>query len=391
MQILESKVLNAIQRAQYKQLALYIRHKYKLNFVTEDGRNGLFYALDIADAHQRQKMIKFCLDHGIDPLQKETTSGFTPLHEAISRQQVESVQLLLANVSGEINWREFDTQGRTILHLAVEANSIPILDALLNVMNHYGVSVDIPDRNGLTPYLLAIKLHLRDMVQILLKKGHASRRQCDLPTHRSANDWEIAGIEDHSLLVRDKLQHEINNAMNEGKISKARQLKQIYDTQLIPSKTESIPRRSTFLSPSITSGLNVKSRTSINEMIGQLPEGVIPDSYVKSEQDSQTFHLTQNSSGTLSASSLLPPISTTRRYRPTLTVNALVDLFQVAAEQCAPSYRPSHKTIMNKALEQQARQKQLSQTHRSTLATLNSVTHPSSTLGYRRSIHISKR
>ncbi|UJR26047.1 hypothetical protein I4U23_007393 [Adineta vaga] len=325
MQISESKILNAIQRAQYKQLALYTRHKYKLNFVTKDGRNGLFYALDITDAHQRQKMIKFCLDHGIDPLQKDTENGYTPLHEAIARQQVESVQLLLANVSGEIDWRAYDMRGRTILHQAVEANNVAILEALINVMNHYGVSVDIPDRNGLTPYLLATKLHLREMAQILLKKGHASRRQCDISTHRSANDWEIAGIEDHSLLVRNKLEQEIHNAMNEGKINKVKQLQQIYDTQLIPSTSKPIRRRNSFVSMSVLTGLNVKSRMSINQMIDRLPEGIIPDSYVKSQRDGKTFHLTD----TQSTSSLLPPISTTQRYRPTLTVNALVDLFQV--------------------------------------------------------------
>lgn len=329
MQLLEFKVLNAIRQSQYKQLALFIRHNYNLNVKTEDGRNGLFFALDISDPRKRRRMIRFCLDNGIDALQKETTNGYTPLHEAIARQQVDSVQLLLANAGGEIDWRSFDIRGRTILHQAVESNNVSILESLINVMNHYAVSVDIPDKTGLTPYLLATKLHLREMAQILLNKGHASRQQSDLQTHRTANDWEIAGIEEHRLFVRDKLQQEIDKAMKEGKITKVKKLKRIYYSSVL-SSTDEPTRRDSLLSMTTISGLNFKSSLSINEMIDRLPEGDIPQSFVSSIPDEKTFHLEHNPQLSQPVSSALPPISSTARQRqPTLTLNALVDLFQV--------------------------------------------------------------
>ncbi|CAF3938590.1 unnamed protein product [Rotaria magnacalcarata] len=220
MQLLDSKVLNAIRQSQYKQLALFIRHNYNLNVTTKDGRNGLFFALDIIEPRKRRRMIRFCLDHSIDALQKEKKNNYTPLHEAIARQQIDSVQLLLANAGGEIDWRSWDAHGRTILHQAVETNNVPIVEALIIVMNHYGVSVDIPDKHGLTPYLLATKLHLRDMALILANKGHASRQQRDPSTYRSADEWEIAGIEEHRLFIRNKLRQEIDTAKTEGKITK---------------------------------------------------------------------------------------------------------------------------------------------------------------------------
>jgi len=334
MQLLESKVLNAIRQSQYRQLELFIRHNYNLNVTTKDGRNGLFFALDISDARKRRRMIRFCLDHGIDPLQKENVNGYTPLHEAIARQQVDSVQLLLANAGGEIDWRSFDVRGRTILHQAVESNNVSILESLINVMNHYGVSVDIPDKNGLSPYLLATKLHLREMAQILVNKGHASRQQSDLLTHRSASDWEIAGIEEHRLFVLDKLQQEIDKAMNEGKINKVRKLKRIYYSPLLLSSiNEPTTRRDSFLSMTTISRLNIKSSMSINEMIDQLPEGDIPESFVGSIPDEQTFYLERTPQPPpptpKAVSSPLPPISTARQRQPTVTLNALVDLFQV--------------------------------------------------------------
>ena len=125
----ESEIFHAIRHSQYKQLALFIRHNYNLNVTTKDGRNGLFFAFDISDACKRCRMIRFCLDHGIDALQKENINGYTVLHEAIARQQLDSVQLLLAEVGGEIDWRSFDVRGRTILHQAVESNNVTIVEA----------------------------------------------------------------------------------------------------------------------------------------------------------------------------------------------------------------------------------------------------------------------
>jgi hypothetical protein len=331
MQLLDFKVLNAIRQSQYKQLELFIRHNYNLNVITKDGRNGLFFALDITDPRKRRRMIRFCLDHGIDALQKEKINSYTPIHEAIARQQVDSVQLLLANAGGEVDWRSTDLRGRTILHQAVESNNLAILEALITVMNHYSVSVDVPDKNGLTPFLLATKLHLREMAQVLVNKGHASRQQSDLLTHRSANDWEIAGIEEHRLFVRDKLRYEIDNAMKEGKINKVKKLKRIYYSPLLLSTNEPT-RRDSLLSMTTISGLNIKSSISINEMIDRLPEGDIPESFVTSESDEHTFHLDRTAlppPPTPSGPSLLPPISTARQRQPNLTLNALVDLFQV--------------------------------------------------------------
>ncbi|CAF2359237.1 unnamed protein product [Rotaria sp. Silwood2] len=387
MQLLESKVLNAIRQSQYKQLALYIRHNYNLNVITKDGRNGLFIALDIPDTRKRRRMIRFCLDHGIDALQKEKKYNYTPLHEAIARQQIDSVQLLLANAGGEIDWHSLDVYGRTILHQAVESNNVSILEALIIVMNHYGISVDIPDKNGLTPYLLAIKLHLRDMTQILSNKGHASRQQCDLPTHRNADEWEVAGIEEHRLLIRDKLRQEIDNAMTEGKINKVKKLKQIYYSPLLLSTNIPI-RRDSILSMTTISGLNAKSSMSINEMIDQLPEGDIPESFVTSESDDQTFHLESLASSKQPVSSCLPPISTARQNRPALTLNALVDLFQMVTDQISPSYRSSVKNNTTASFGQHSQKKNSVIPHRSTLATVRNNTNLSSISRRRRSSNI---
>ncbi len=77
--LIEAEIFYAIQHSQYKQLALYLRHKYNLNATSEDGRNGLFYALEIDYPDKRCRMITYCLHHGINPFQKDHIHGYTPL------------------------------------------------------------------------------------------------------------------------------------------------------------------------------------------------------------------------------------------------------------------------------------------------------------------------
>ena len=325
MEPIDSKVLNAIRRGQFKQLSLYLRHGYELNVMTSDGRNGLFLALDIADARRRRRMIRFCLDHGMDALQGEHTYGYTPLHEAIARQQYDSVQLLLANAGGEVDWRAFDKRGRTILHQAVEGNNLPIIEALIRVMLHFGVSVDIPDQSGLTPFLLATKLHLPDVARILVEKGHASRQQCDLASHRSVDEWQRIGLDEHRSLVRQQLRQEIESAMQEGKVNRVKKLKSVYYSPLLtpPSRNEA-SRRDSIQTVTTMSSANLKTSVSINELIDQLSDGEIPETFATSTPDEQTFHL-----NALPPTSLPPVSSNPRPRQAAISLNALVDLFQV--------------------------------------------------------------
>ncbi|CAF4988645.1 unnamed protein product, partial [Rotaria magnacalcarata] len=80
--------------------------------------------------------------------------------------------------------------------------------------------------------------------------------------------WEIAGIEEHRLFIRNKLRQEIDTAKTEGKITKVKKLKQIYHSSLLLSSNESI-RRDSILSMTTVSGVNPKSSLSINDMIDQ--------------------------------------------------------------------------------------------------------------------------
>jgi len=304
-EILESQIFYSIQHCQYKQLALYRRNNYNLNIISKDGRNGLFYALDISSPIKRRRMLKYCLEYGMSPLQREKTYGFTLLNEVIARQQIDSFEFLLDEISGDIDWRAFDNQGRTILHQAVETNNPIILEPLLAITNRYHVSIDIPDKNGLTPYLLSKKLHFEQMSELLVKKGHASRLKSDVQTHRTANDWEMIGHRETNVLLRRKFRQEINDALRNGQLPKAHQLKKLTQPVSSFSFYDKYRRKSYNTS---------KSSLSINELIDQLSEGDTPEMYFNSQHHLPTLNATSTS-----------------KQRTNPSFRSVIDLFQIAS------------------------------------------------------------
>lgn len=310
------EIFQAIRHCQYQRLSLYLRHDYNLNVTAKDGRNGLFFALDIENPEKRARMLRFCLDHGIDALQRDLTHGYTPLHETIDRQQLDSFQTLLADVHSELDWRALDNRGRTILHQAVESNNAAMLEALISAMNRYKISVDLCDKNGLTPYLLAVKLHLPEMAKLLVTKGHASRQKCDLQMHLTAQQWEIAGIKEQQNTFRKQLRYDIANAKKEGKINRVRKLKELYYSPLLYPQDDQW-RRYSFLSSTTGSGFYHRS---INEMLDQLIQGEAPQSFVGSQPDISSKKLAQS----------LPPLITRHhRHGRNGKYHSLTDLDQI--------------------------------------------------------------
>ena len=71
------------------------------------------------------------------------------------------VQALLQEVAGDLDLQAKDGESHTALHHAVMAGHLPLVTVLVHMHRKYGVSVDVPDRLGLTPYLHAKRLGYR--------------------------------------------------------------------------------------------------------------------------------------------------------------------------------------------------------------------------------------
>ncbi|GAB1610522.1 alpha-latrocrustotoxin-Lt1a-like [Argonauta hians] len=107
--------------------------------------------------------------------------GVTPLHKAVRGGHPEVVRYL-CDVGGA-NPEASDADNKRPIHMAVEAESDEILQALVD----RGVDVNATDRAGQTPLHLAVKARSLPMVRTLLQTGRAdlnlADRRGDYPLH----------------------------------------------------------------------------------------------------------------------------------------------------------------------------------------------------------------
>ena len=106
------------------------------------------------------------LDRGAE-VNKPDTDGFTPLHEAAIRGQLEVVQFLIERGA------KFDTtatghwSGKTPLHSAAREGKKDVVQLLLD----RGAGINKPDTDGFTPLHEAAICGHTEVVQFLIERG----------------------------------------------------------------------------------------------------------------------------------------------------------------------------------------------------------------------------
>ena len=155
------------------------------------------------------------------------------------------------------------------------------------------------------------------MANILLNKGHASRQQRDLQLHRSAQEWEMAGIKENYFNARQKLRYDIDKAMKDGKINRVKALRGLYCFPPINWKNQL--HRSSLWSTTTGSGT---CHRSINEMMDLLTKGDQPESFVVSKGEEHGSMINLNA---------LPSIKMSRLYGRHPKYHSLTDLDQIGS------------------------------------------------------------
>ncbi|KAL8588990.1 hypothetical protein ACOMHN_065772 [Nucella lapillus] len=193
-----------------------------------DGRNDygfsvLTAALHIDDKKRRDKMFRLLLQRGADPHFKDGTHDRNVLHWACVLGRAEQVETLLTEVAADLDLREKDNSSHTALHHAVMAGHLPVVRLLVDIHRKFGVTVDMADRLGLTPYLHAKRLGYREVAEHLHSEGCASQGQCDL-LFRSPREWSQIGRFERQKAVQVNAVEAINNAKIQGKLKHLRSL-----------------------------------------------------------------------------------------------------------------------------------------------------------------------
>lgn len=204
------KLFEAISKCQYKKLKhLFQNCCVKIASRNQYGHTVLIAALHIPDDDRRIRMFKYLIRQGASPLAKDVTLERNCLLWACVLARSEETRYLLDEYAGELDITEADVDGITALHHAVMAGSMDIVRMLIEVFDKFRLSVDIPDRLGLTPYMQARRLGHYGIAQVLKTDGRASPHRRDPVWFKTGSEWSQIGRKERKSERLEHLRKEI--------------------------------------------------------------------------------------------------------------------------------------------------------------------------------------
>ena len=119
-------------------------------------------ALCWAARENHEMVVDVLLRHGVDP-SSPNSGGIRPIHWAVTNGSIPIFKALSAR-GARI---DIQTDGETLLHIAVRRNDQPLVETLIQL----GTDVDKPDNAGRTPLTVAAGGGLLEMMELLLANG----------------------------------------------------------------------------------------------------------------------------------------------------------------------------------------------------------------------------
>ena len=161
-------ILKAVKGCKIQQLRILLKYGAKL---TPYGI--LLESLMIDQPDKRKIMFRFLIRNGANYNEVDAT-GRDVLLWACYLGRITQVKHLLENFPGDLNLCRRDNYGSTGLHYAVELGLKDVVEELCKAMVKFNLSVDIANRDGNSPYIVAKILNRPEIMTILVNNGNAS-------------------------------------------------------------------------------------------------------------------------------------------------------------------------------------------------------------------------
>ncbi|MDA3885346.1 MAG: ankyrin repeat domain-containing protein [Candidatus Delongbacteria bacterium] len=162
----QTPIVWAVARNNVEAIKLLKENNADINYVDEHKQNLLF----IAASRKAKESFELLLSYGLDINSKDKYNQ-TPLTNAVYSGK-EMVEFLLEKGAEPapiecMNGNICKIEGRTPLHNAISSNDVEVVKLLIK----YKAPVNIQDEEGITPLILAIRNGSEEIVKVLLKNG----------------------------------------------------------------------------------------------------------------------------------------------------------------------------------------------------------------------------
>ena len=124
-------------------------------------------------------MFRFLLRNGVNYNEVDNTGRDTLIWACYLGRETQAKDLL-EYCLGDIDLCKRDKYGSTGLHYATQHGLKDVVEKLCKAMVKFNLSVDITNKDGNTPYLVAKILHRFEIMTILVNIGNASRCQVNI-------------------------------------------------------------------------------------------------------------------------------------------------------------------------------------------------------------------
>ena len=173
-------ILKAVRHCRIQQLRVLLKFGVKLT--SPDGRRAsqiLLEALLIDHPNKRKVMFRFLLRNGVNYNEVDNIGRDTLIWACYLGRETQAKDLL-EYCLGDIDLCKRDKYGSTGLHYATQYGLKDVVEKLCKAMVKFNLSVDITNKDGNTPYLVAKILHRFEIMTILVNIGNASRCQVNI-------------------------------------------------------------------------------------------------------------------------------------------------------------------------------------------------------------------
>ncbi|ELU13430.1 hypothetical protein CAPTEDRAFT_196520 [Capitella teleta] len=285
-------LMHAVKCFHFKQMQYLLKSGLSINIKDNTGKNAMPYALEIEDAQLRLQMVRFLILRDIHLSDRDRLHRRNALMWACFLRRLPEARLIIRKGRNEIDLSDKDSDGKTVLHYAVGHRDVDLTREISISLLHRGYSVDVPDQDGFTPYLLARKLGHEDCADVLVSDGMASTCQFDQKAYKMARIWEEIGQQERSRKERASKEQKVANFKTLGRLSQLKRAGfKVDDVRFVPSRKDmdflGLERETSKAPKSYYTALSMTSLPAIGNR--KLPESNERSTKMRSESDLTLF------------------------------------------------------------------------------------------------------